>query len=620
MGISINKKTIKKTISIAITLTFLFSPFSLVFAANHPRGFRELGYREYLQGKIRHGYYVEEFIERENRQKERIRKRNQVEEIISYSYLANFHSSQGIQEVTYEKSRNSQEINSTVRESQNQAEQVATAQTEFRYVRHSDGKIMRFTDGLPTTIENERVLDEFGNLSIRNTYNMRYNGNRLLTSYEADLKDNLGNITKIFVYGITYSPDSVFYGGYDTDANRNEMKRYIKEIDSAGNKRLTHWKALEYDGKLLRAFHQRIEDDIYGIQEFTRTDITYENDSKGHPTRVKSYHEEGIGTDGLSYTLSRTDTTYNSKDLVTGYREERITTHIDGSKTKTIIDAHFKYLYVGHQFGPDVEDVDPDRLLESIITTTTINPDGSERTEIVTTNYDYNSNQKLIDASGYSVFMGQEANWWKYTDTTTGHILTRNEDKDGNITYSYVDPDTLQTTIVPKDQVIATLKEGNKYTGSSEIVYEVLEDGRPIVKQVKTIFASYGQNISPSELQRIEKTNTIYDNRVVEYTNEQGITFKKTQTRGRTEHTEITHPLLDPNNNHMTTTNKSYEYKYDQRGNLQDLILVSGIGRGWEYQPTKGWYGRYTSTIREEYEIILGRPVRTDYYEDKDYE
>jgi len=600
-------------------LTFSLSSFPSLFAEDYPSGYLEPGYRKYLGDKIREGYYVEVFVDLENRQKERVEKRKQIEDIVSDSYQANLSSAQEIIKTNNEKSRSSQEIDWSVKESQNQAERVATAQTEFKYIKYSDGKIVKSTDGLPTTIENERVLDEFGNLSIKNTYNMKYNDKRLLTSYEATLKDNLGNITQIYVYGIEYSSDSIFYGGYETKANRNEMEKYIQEIDSAGNVRLTHWKALEYDGKMLRAFHQDIEDSIYGENSFTRTNITYENDSKGFPTRVKSYHEEGIGTDGLSYTSERKNITYNGKDQVIGYYEEVITTNIDASQTRTINSAQFKYLNVPHQFGPDVEEPDPDMLSESIITTTIVNPDGSEKTETTTTKYDYDSNQRLVSASGYSIFLGQEAKWYEYTDTQ-GHILSRNVNDDGYVTYSYVDPDTLETVIVPADQVTATLRDGDKYKGSSDIQYEILADGRPAVKQVSSSISYYGQNIKPDELIRIEETTTIYNNALLSYTNDEtGLTFYKVQVLDTQEHTETTYPLTDPENNHKTILDISTTYFYDEKGNLIDT-KGEGSKTGWEYSDERGWWGRHTSKITVEYDVILGKAVRTVYDEEKDYE
>jgi hypothetical protein len=62
----------------------------------------------------------------------------------------------------------------------------------FNYVKYADGKLIRFIDGLAKLVENERVIDANGNVSIRNTNGMDYNAKRLLTSYESDTTDALG--------------------------------------------------------------------------------------------------------------------------------------------------------------------------------------------------------------------------------------------------------------------------------------------------------------------------------------------------------------------------------------------------------------------------------------------
>jgi hypothetical protein len=46
-------------------------------------------------------------------------------------------------------------------------------------------------------VENERVFDANGNVSMRNTFGMEYNAKRLLTDYDADTTDALGNKSHI---------------------------------------------------------------------------------------------------------------------------------------------------------------------------------------------------------------------------------------------------------------------------------------------------------------------------------------------------------------------------------------------------------------------------------------
>jgi hypothetical protein len=599
------KKGITKIINLFIVIEFLFYPSIPLWAEDYPEGYLGSGYREYLSGKIQNGYYVEVFTKMDMRQKERVDKRNQVEGILNYSYQATPESTNGILAAEYQHKDSIDKLNTEIKQQRQQREQVATAQTEFNYIKYSDGKVAYFKDSLTTRVENERVVDEFGNVSIKNTYDMQYNDKRLLTSYEATQTDHLGNASRLYWYGVSYTPDSVFYANKDTRAGKNVTDYYLKEIDSAGNTKLTHWQASSYEGKFLRAFSQTIEDSIYGTSTFTRSNITYENNDS---ERASSYHEEGIGTDGLAYTLERTNINYNDKEQVTGYQEETITTQIDGSKTKTKVDAKFKYLAVANQFGADVEEPDPDKPLESTITRTIENADGSQRTETSTTTYNYDATNQLMGASEQSEFTGQEAQWYEYTDIQ-GHILSMNKDENGNITYSYIDPGTLEVVAVPVDVVITTLKDGNKYTGISETQYEIVS-GKPMTKQTHSKIFYYGQNISADELLHIEDSTIINNN---------GLVNNLQRLLSSQEHTQIIYPLLDPENIHQEIKDINTTYSYDTKGNLMGAQGI-GQGGGWEYSNERGWAFPYSSTITVDYEVILGKALRKLYSEDKHYE
>ncbi|MCM8792576.1 MAG: hypothetical protein NC826_05515 [Candidatus Omnitrophica bacterium] len=612
-----NKKLKKKSIigicilSIVCTLSssLLWGEDSLVSYFD----IAPLKYEEYIKGKIQHGYYVEEFTKMESGQKALLEKMTEIEKLVSKSYETNMAAIIGLRGIFSSILESTQELYWSMQQNQNRAEKTAANLTEFKYVKYSDGKIVNFKEGLVSSIENERVVDEYGNVRIRHTFNMKYDENRLLTSYEATLMDTLGNKNYIYCYGIKYTPDSVFYGGYDTVANKNEIEKHIIEIDPAGNKVETHWKALEYDGKLLKAESVEIDDSINGKSSFTRTNIQYEN---GNYRRIKSYHEEGVGTDGLKYTKDRTDIQYNDKDQIVGYRETVYITNVDGSITKVTTEAKFEYLYVPPQFGEDVEERDPDRLLRSIITTTVENPDGSKKTETITTNYFYDNNQTLIGASAHSEFNGNSPQRWEYTDNE-GHILIR-EEKDGEVKYYYWDPVNRQKIYVSADQVTSTLKPEYNYQGYADTQYEVIS-GILMVKQTTSSTSYYGQHISPNELQHVETSTIIYNNQIVTYTNEKGETFRRVQAIERTEHYETTYPLLDPNNAHKSTIDKIYKYEYDTKGNLSGLTLVSGKGHGWEYGANQGFYGEYNSTITEEWKVILGKPVMTKATELREY-
>lgn len=579
----------------------IFIPLSL--AEDYPASYIGPGYRQYLKDKSMNGYYVKVFLDLEGRQKENVEKRNQVEGVVNTSYQANSLSSRGILETNYEIKNNNDEFGKAIKEEQGRVTQVASAQGAFSYVKYSDGKTVYSQDGLTSSIENERLVDEFGNLSLKNTYAMQYDENRLLTSYEAEIKDNLGNISRIYTSGIKYSPGSVFYGGADKEAPKNETEKYIQEIDSAGNIRVSHWKALSYAGNLLSSFIQEEDDSVYGTSSFTRTNITYED---GNYRRIRSYQEYGRGTDGLEYTQERTNITYNDNDAITGYEEKTTTIQLDGGQVTTITEANFKYLPTLTKFGEDVEEPEPDKLLESTITTTTLHTDGSKKDETVTTTYKYDKNQSLVSALADSTITGQDANWFEYRDTA-GHSLTRAESEFGTV-YSYLDPDTLETVNISEDKVIATLKEGNKYSGTSETQYEVLF-GKPMAKRLDSIICYYGHNIAANELIRIETSNIDYTNALVNNIH---------RLLGTKEQTNITFPLTDPQNTHGETTTIATTYFYDEKGNL---LNAEGRGqkKGYEYQDTRGWYGKYSAAIDIDYEVIFGKAERTVYNEEKNY-
>ncbi len=134
-------------------------------------------------------------------------------------------------------------------------------QAMFNYIQYDDGKRVWMKDGLAVLVENERVIDAHGNVSLRNTYNMSYNSKRLLTSYDAQTTDSLGNVTYTKWYGATYTDDSVFYAGNDTHANKL-LTSYTQEIiDQYGNKTKVEWTNGQYDGKLLINYNETFTDE-----------------------------------------------------------------------------------------------------------------------------------------------------------------------------------------------------------------------------------------------------------------------------------------------------------------------------------------------------------------------
>lgn len=597
-----NKEKLQKILPKTITIVILM----LVTPALVQGEVKET-HKEFLKKKIARGYSVKAFKSFDAMYKERVDRRNNIEKLIDSAQHTLLYSSHKTKALENEKLSNAYALNKEIYSRKKQRELAASTGTEFNYIKFSDGMSQYFKNGLVSRIKNARRVDEFGNVSLENRHNIKHNDKRLLISYESDIKDSSGNIAHIRWYGAKYSADSVFYGDYETSANRNLTEYRIEEINHAGNVKTSRWKALQYEGKLVRTFYQEIKDSIYGNVSFTRDNINYGNNSKGHPTREISYHEKGVGADGLSYRLNRTNITHNEKEQVSSYREEKFTTHVDNLEIKTITDVQFKYISIPHEFGPDVETPDSDRLKESIITTTTLNPDGSQKIETTTMNYNYNAAQQLTNTLGNSIFTGQEADWLEYTDSQK-HILRRSINEKGNTTYSYITPETLETITIPAEEVTAALKQGNKYKGIAEMQYDIYY-GKPIISQLHSRVSYYGQNINPGELLRIEDSNIIYENELI---------INIPRAINTQEHTLISSPLKDPENKYKTTRNINTDYLYDNKGNLVDAY-GQGTARGYEYSDTQSWYGEYTSLITIDYSVLLGKALRTTYEENKAY-
>ena len=80
------------------------------------------------------------------------------------------------------------------------------------HITYDDGMIVNFDpfSGLTTSVLHERVDDGHGNVSLRDTFNMRYNDRRLLISYKSTTTAPNGLITHLYRNDINYMPGSVF--------------------------------------------------------------------------------------------------------------------------------------------------------------------------------------------------------------------------------------------------------------------------------------------------------------------------------------------------------------------------------------------------------------------------
>ena len=168
--------------------------------------------------------------------------------------------SQNVDEAVFSQKQSTRRMELEVQAARQKVFAILGQAALFNYVQYNDGKRIWFKDGLAVIIENERILDAQGNVSLRNTYDMEYNSKRLLTSYEADTTDCLGNLTHVKWHGAKYTRDSVFYADDETHAHKL-VTDYIQETtDYFGNAVKVEWGGAQYDGKLLTSYHEKFTD------------------------------------------------------------------------------------------------------------------------------------------------------------------------------------------------------------------------------------------------------------------------------------------------------------------------------------------------------------------------
>lgn len=516
MGRKENEKITQKILLGAILMSLLLSPFGLIYADDYYPTYLSGGNLAYITRLLHSGYTTAKFIGENWRAEQQVQKRNDIEAMVDRAYRATPEANTGIWLAEYEHKSTVYAFNAEIAKQNSQREKVASTELEegFYYIAYSDEKKVFFQDGLVVRVEGERVVDEFGNVSLRNSYyNYQYNGKRLALGFESDITDPLGNVSHVRRYGMRYTADSVFYANNETEANQN-LFAYNEEItDSAGNVAKITWEAISYEGKCVRAYHYKIEDSAYGAAEFTRSNITYENNN---PQRMSSYVEEGVGSDGLRYRTVRTNITYSGQNQIAGYHEEKTVFYDDGNETKITTDATFTYATSTPQFGPDT-DPDPDRLQQSIVTTTVQNPDGSQRTITTTMTSLYDAHNQLIGATEHGEFSGQEADWMEN----------------------------------------GQFRQGDTYRGTSDTQYEVI-GGRPMAKQTQS--QTYFYSATAGALLRTEDTT-------VDDTN--GLRNNLPRLLSTHEHAAVTYTQIDNHGDpQWGIRDVSTVYGYAPNGNL----------------------------------------------------
>ncbi|MDP8229785.1 MAG: cysteine peptidase family C39 domain-containing protein, partial [Candidatus Gorgyraea atricola] len=311
------------------------------------------------------------------RQEEFMRRQQQIEEDRRQRDVNLYNVNKGLYMDSSEKAQEAQRINQQVMKARGETFESAAASSEFSYTLNKDGSKIYYKDGLPSRILNESVYDTLGQRSIKNTYNMTYDGRRLMTSYDADIADSLGNTTQIQWRNGRYSDDSVWWAGSNTSA-----------------------------GKYLLGYTEIITD-AYGttmVRDWSTTRDSYDSQK-----RATSYTE--IVKDATGSILSTTQwssPTYEG-DHLTGYHQETM----DGYGNITLTDWDGKFER-GH-------------MLESHSIDKQMNRDGTSSVSENTLTYSYDSSGSLIGASGVTTISGGAVDvngtaMNSYEGTTTQHF------------------------------------------------------------------------------------------------------------------------------------------------------------------------------------------------------
>ncbi|MDO8603675.1 MAG: cysteine peptidase family C39 domain-containing protein, partial [Candidatus Omnitrophota bacterium] len=258
-----------------------------------------------------------------------------------------------------EKNQAVQDIQNQLSKARGDTLNAAAAGGEFSYVLAKDGTKINYTDGLASSIENEPMVDSYGNKTTKTTKDMRYNNDKLLVSYDAEIVDALGNVTKIQWRNGTYSPDSVSFADATTNA-----------------------------GKYLLGYTETVTDP-YGsttIREWSTTREAYNSDKK-----ATSYHE--VNRDAVGNIVSQSDwynPTYNGDNLMKYYQ---VTQDANGNIYNT--EWNGVYNEMGRIISLTTKDEETDR-------------DFSTKTSETTTTYEYDSEGNCVSAIGYSTMDGDD--------------------------------------------------------------------------------------------------------------------------------------------------------------------------------------------------------------------
>jgi len=248
-----------------------------------------------------------------------------------------------------EKGQSVQAIQNQVMKARGDTMEAAAAGGEFSYTMNKDGSRVNYTDGLPSSIQNERITDSYGYVSIKNTKNMQYNSQRMLTSYSADILDPMGNATRVSWYDAVYSSDSVWWASNETNAGKYLLGYKEMITDAYGTVTMREWSTTKegYDAaRKVINYHEVLKDGLGNV-------VSTSDWSKGvyDGDKVKSYHQvtkdaygnvsaldwEGEYNDNNFITKTFSKETQTNRDHSTSYSENTSLYTYENGNLKTAV-------------------------------------------------------------------------------------------------------------------------------------------------------------------------------------------------------------------------------------------------------------------------------------------
>ncbi|MFH1282633.1 MAG: hypothetical protein ABII27_03105, partial [bacterium] len=355
-------KIIKKQFALSVALIHLFSSISFssmsMFEPLYPEGYgKDIEKTDYFKPESvnKRIKSKQEFINNKNAiQKNALKYSNKIRKKIDKQH----------QENIAELKNTAQEIMKHIELIRQKRYKIYSQKEEFNYVKYSDGKKVWLKDGLVSSVEKEKLIDSFGNVSYQNKYNMQYNQKKLLSSYESEVVDYKNHKTEIFWSGAVYTDDSVFYASEDTKAaqklvsfkeviidpqgnvtsrirnaseyNENNLITAYTEtiIDKYGNAEKKIWSGASYDSNKQLTGYNEVTVDCFG-NKTTRTwygakyklNPNYNPDdpySRRQEYLLTEYHEDVVDTNGNVTSRDWYGGEYNENGLLVSYEESRI--------------------------------------------------------------------------------------------------------------------------------------------------------------------------------------------------------------------------------------------------------------------------------------------------------